>query len=154
MSFRSHRYISTLPLAVYENGYNSRETMREYGYGDAAASEESSGGGIEAYIPAVKKLLGIDDPRDQLPVLEAKLAILQAGGPAAVVKAWEVGAVGNVSLAIQKVQGQIDEVKRQASQVKTRDMLITAGAAAGVGLLLVGGAYLAVKTIRAARGNE
>lgn len=152
MSSRSHRYINTFAPSVYASGYD-RDTLVPRGYGDPVADEEKGGVGdqIAQYIPAIKSFLGVDDPRDQLPALQAKLDVLNAGGAQAVAMAISVGTLGNVSAAISKVRNQMAAIEAQAAQVRTRDRLYTGLALTGVAIGVSLTAYIGFRAYGAYR---
>lgn len=148
MAFRSAQVF--VPSSFSHRGYGDAELPSDeevVKYSHTAPEEESSGEMLAEYMPAFKSLLGLDDARERVAKLEARLRALQKGGAGALAAAFAAGTLGDVKGAISKTKKQLEEAKAQAAQLKTRDMLYTALAVTGVaaGSMLV--LYLGAKAV-------
>jgi hypothetical protein len=126
------------------------------GYGDgttpapappAAPAESDDISGYLQYMPFVKSLLGIDDPRNEAERLKSILNILKAGNA---VQRFEAklkvcGVSCSADQAIAQVEGQLAEINIQAEEFRKRAKLFTGIAIGGAVFMALSATLVGVK---------
>jgi len=105
-----------------------------------------SADGVAELAPAIRGVLGLDDPTQSRARIQAQLRTLKAGGPPAVAQAWLLGTMGNVPNAIKKVKDKLAATQEQAFQSETRNKLYTALSFTGVAVGAMLSLWVGAKT--------
>lgn len=136
----------------------STESVGYLAYGaeetEVVEEQEEKSSDYSTYIPYIKQLLGVDDPRLTLPILRTRLAILKKGGAGALTEAQKVCFPCGPPTAITIVEARVEELERQAAQVATRDFLFTGMMIGGMALIGLSAVYLGAKINAQLKANK
>jgi len=134
----------------YRSAVTFMPSAASYGAEDVDVSTETtdsgkSGKGITEFIPAIKAVLGLDDPAKRAAQIRTQIAVIDGGGPAAFAQAKAVCVLCSLPEARQKLVEELETAESEAYKARTRDTLYTALAVTGVVVGSMGAIWLGTK---------